>query len=320
MDGGAYGLESPAKLREMVRDYPGIRKDIPFWDDEFNSIPSWVGSDESVQAKYVTRGMLYNWAAGVKTFVWLLAAGVDANEYDDFGLIHGLRDLPDDFTPRPVFAAYQNVNALFSDTKVDPQIRVESSEVPALRRQTGASFLTYGFRSEAGKAIIAYWLAAHSNPGNVFAPFAATMRLENAGIQHPVLIDIVSGEIRRLTWKAGTTDTLEGLPVRDSVLAIADESYFDWTPAPEAPSGLAARASGNAMDLSWELHGTDITGVAVERRMGNRGTWERVAKLGASATSYRDSAAGGKTVCYRVRALGDAGESAYSNVVRVGKE
>ena len=28
MDYGAYGSESPAKLRELVRNYPGIRKDI----------------------------------------------------------------------------------------------------------------------------------------------------------------------------------------------------------------------------------------------------------------------------------------------------
>ena len=67
------------------------------WDDEFNSIPSWLGSDETVQTKYVPRGMVYNLAAGVRTFVWLLAAGVDGNEYDDFGLIHGRRELSDDF-------------------------------------------------------------------------------------------------------------------------------------------------------------------------------------------------------------------------------
>ena len=58
MDYGAYGPDAPVKLRETVRHYPGIRKDIPFWDDEFNSIPSWAGSDESVQAKYVSRGRI----------------------------------------------------------------------------------------------------------------------------------------------------------------------------------------------------------------------------------------------------------------------
>ena len=147
---GHTGWIQPSKLRELVRNYPGIRKGIPFWDDEFNSIPSWTGSDESVQAKYVTRGMLYNWAAGVKTFVWLLTAGTDGNEYDDFGLVHGLRYLPDDFTPRPVYAAYQNLNALFSDTQLDPEIQIQSSEIPALRRQIGRSVsgarLPYGIR------------------------------------------------------------------------------------------------------------------------------------------------------------------------------
>ena len=320
MDAGAYGLDSPSKLRELVRNYPGIRKDIPFWDDEFNSIPSWTGSDESVQAKYVTRGMLYNWAEGVKTFLWLLAAGTDGNEYDDFGLVHGLRYLPDDFTPRPVFSAFQNVNALFSDTKLDSKIQIQSSEIPALHRQSGGAFLAHGFRTASGKAIIAYWLAAHSNPGNVFPALAATLTLTNSGIKRPVLIDVVSGEISRLTWKSGTTDTLDGVPVRDSVMAIADESFFDWEQLPEAPSSLDVRDSGGSVELSWEIHGGGTTGVAVERRRGNRGTWERVAKLFADAKSYRDTdAPSGQTLCYRVRAVNEAGESAYSNIARVAR-
>ncbi len=320
MDGGAYGLESPSKLRDMVRHYPGIRQDIPFWDDEFNAIPSWIGMDESVQSKYVVRGLLYNWAEGVKTFVWLLTAGTDGNEYDDFGLVHGLRNLPDDFTPRPVLSAFQNANALFSDTTLDRGIEIDSSDIPALHRQASASFLAHGFRTTSGKAIIAYWMAAHSNPGNVFPPLAATLTLKNSGIKHPVLIDVVSGEIRPLNWKSGTTDTLESLPVRDSVMAITDENFFDWEQLPEAPSALGARASGGSVELSWEVHGSGTTGVAVERRQGNRGAWERVAKLSADAKSYRDSAAhSGETLCYRVRTLNGAGESAYSNIARVAK-
>ena len=320
MDAGAYGLESPSKLRELVRHYPGMRKDIVFWDDEFNSIPSWIGMDESVQSKYVTRGLLYNWAEGIKTFVWLLAAGTDGNEYDDFGLIHGLRLLPDDFTPRPVLSAFQNVNALFSDTKVDPGIQIESTEIPALHRQAGAAFQAHGFRTAAGKAIIAYWLAAHSNPGNVFPPLAATLTIRNSGITHPVLIDVVSGEITPLTWKAGTADTLDGLPVLDSVKAIADEGFFDWEEYPEAPSSLNARGAGGSVELSWAVHGSGVTGVAVERRKGNQSAWERIARLPAEAKSYRDAGApAGQTLCYRVRALNGARESAYSNIARVAK-
>src|SRR5450759_319489 len=198
--------------------------------------------------------MMYNHAAGVRTFVWLLAAGVDGNEYDDFGFIHGKRNLPDDFTPRPVFHALQNTNAVFSDTKVDPAITSEASDVPALRRQGSAPFLRYGFRNSNGKAIIAYWIAAHSVPGGAFPPLAVTFKLNNTGIRNPVLIDIVSGDVSPLQWKQGTTDTLEALPVRDSVLAIADASYFDWPVLPEAPSGLTAEAAGANVTLRWELH------------------------------------------------------------------
>jgi hypothetical protein len=319
MDYGAYGPDSPTKLRNLVKHYPGIRQGIEFWDDEFNSIPSWRGSDESVQSKYIPRGIVYNHAAGVRTFVWLLTAGVDGNEYDDFGFLHGLRNLPDDFAPRPVYYALQNTNALFSDTKLDPAIRIEASDIPALRRQGSAPFLHYGFRNANGKAIVAWWMAAHSIPGGAFAPLVVNLSLKNSGIRHPVLIDVVSGEISPLDWKAGTSDTLEALPVRDSVMAIADAAYFDWPVLPEAPSGLSASASGTGVRLRWELHGGAPSKVAIERRIGNSGPWQRIATESTAGTFHDTPAPGGNVVCYRVRAVNDAGESAFSNIVRVAR-
>jgi hypothetical protein len=318
MDYGAYLTESPRLLRELVRNYPGIRSDVQFFDDEFNSIPSWKGSDESVQAKYVPRGLVYNLAAGVKTFVWLLAAGTDGNEYDDFGLIHGLTFHDTDFTARPVFYALQNTNALFSDTKFDPAIEIRAP-LPALRRQAGFPFMAYGFRSRSGKAIVAYWLAAHSLPGNVFPPLYAELSLKNTGISHPVLVDVVSGDIKPIEWKDGTTDTLQALPLKDSVMAITDESYFDWPLLPEAPSSLTVALRGNSAKLSWSLHGGEPKGVVVERRVeslaGDGSRWERIAKLENTATEYTDSGvAKGRQAAYRVRAYNDAGESAYSNI------
>jgi hypothetical protein len=321
MDYGAYLNESPRALRELVKSYPGIRPGIPFFDDEFNSIPSWVGSDESVQAKYVTRGLIYNHAAGVKTFVWLLTAGTDGNEYDDFGIIHGLTNHDYDFTPRPVFYALQNTNALFSDTKLDPTIEIASDDVPALRRKTGFPFMSYGFRSTSGKAIVAYWLAAHSVPGNSFPSFYVTFSLKNTGIQHPVLIDVVSGEIRPLQWKRDTTDTLEALPVTDSIMAIADADYFDWPVLPEAPSTLNAASLGTAVKLSWQVHGGDPQHVVIERRddpLGGPRSWQRIAELAASTTEYTDSRLKkGQQVSYRVRTSNADGESAYSNIARI---
>jgi hypothetical protein len=216
-----------------------------------------------------------------------------------------------------VFYALQNTNALFSDTKFDSSIQVAASDVLKLRRQNGSPFLAYGFRNANGKAIVAYWLAAHSVPGGAFAPITVNLSLKNSGIRSPVLIDVVSGEISTLNWAAGTNDALEALPVRDSIFAIADASYFDWPVLPEAPSGLAAQATGNGVALHWQLHGGDPSRIAVERRNGNTGRWERIATQ-PRRTDFTDAGAPrGAVVCYRVRALNEAGESAFSNIVRV---
>ena len=321
MDYGAYLNESPRALRELVKSYPGVKPGIPFFDDEFNSIPSWAGSDEWVQSKYLPRGIIYNHAAGVKTFVWLLAAGTDGNEYDDFGIIHGLTNHDYDFTPRPVFYALQNTNALFADTGFDSSIEISGVDVPALRRKSGFPFLSYGFRAKTGKAIVAYWLAAHSLPGSTFPTFYETFSLKNTGIQHPVLIDVVSGDIRPLQWKKDSTDTLESIPVTDSVMAIADADYFDWPVLPEAPSSLNAAWKDAVVKLTWQVHSGDAEHIVVERRKdsGNqRGSWQRIATLAASATEFSDpEVEKGQNALYRVRAANSAGNSAFSNTARV---
>lgn len=321
MDYGAYLNESPRQLRDVVTHYSGIKPDTPFFDDEFNSIPTWSGSDESVQAKYVPRGLIYNLASGVKTFVWLLTAGTDGNEYDDFGIIHGLTNHDTDWTPRPVFYALQNTNALFSDTKLDPSIEISTPDADVLRRQTGFPLMTYGFRNQNGKAIVAYWIAAHSQPGNVFQPEYATLSLGNTGIRNPVVIDVLSGEIKPVEWKHGTTDTLDMLPVKDSIVAIADEDYFDWPVLPEAPSSLKVATSRSGATLTWDVHGGSPTSIVVERR--NVSTqpahWEKLTTLPANTKQYVDSSVKkGQSVAYRVRAGNESGSSAYSNIVRVG--
>src|SRR5205823_1048530 len=181
-----------------------------------------------------------------------------------------------------------------------------------------APFLAYGFRSNGGKAVVAYWLAARSMPGNVFPPLTGNLTLRNTGIEHPVLVDVVSGEISSLEWKKGTRDQIDSVPVRDSIMVIADETYFDWAVRPEAPSGLRAAVSGSSVALSWQVHGGYPARVLIERRMGGRGGWDRVAAQAASNGTYNDSVRpDGQVVSYRVRATNDAGESAYSNVVRV---
>jgi polysaccharide biosynthesis protein PslG len=301
--------ESSKPLREMVRAYPGIRKELVFWNDEFNDgLASWTDSDESVQAKYVPRGLLIDRATGVRTFVWLIVGATDGNELDDFGMLHGLKFQPNDFTPRPVFAALQNTNTLFSDTQLDPSIKIEIDSAAKPR--------TYAFRSSNGKVIIAYWLPILSKPGDQFSAQTVTLKISNSGIRNPVLVDITSGKLTKLSWRNGSDDTLEQLPLGDSVMAVADESYFDWPELSEAPSELNASQTGTAVQLSWKVHGGHPQFVTIERRLGQQGKWEQASKLPVSTTSFSDneSSKDRKPVSYRVRAGNSAGSSAYSNV------
>ena len=316
-------------FREMIRHYPGVRPDVPFWCDEFNSIPTWTDMDDSVQEKYVPRQLVYNWAAGVNTFVWLLTSATDGNEYDDFGMIHGLRYQPDDFTPRPVYQALAHTNWLFADTHLDPSIRIESPELEAIGHPHGARLFTYGFRSPSGKAVVAYWVGDRSLPGHDFPNLSASVSLKTIGIKDPVLIDITSGTVKPLRWKDAAGGLTEPVPVRDSVMAIADASYFDWSELPEAPSSLKVATAGDGLRLTWELHGKGATGVVVERRVesargtaaspAGSGAWETFGvTLAAGSTEVTDSTVPrGARVSYRVRAVNAAGQSAYSNVAWV---
>jgi hypothetical protein len=261
--------------------------------------------------------MVYNWASGVPTFIWELINDTSSDEGDGFGILHGMMYKPRDFRPRPVFQSMQNTNAIFADTTRDASIRVSISNKGELERAANAPFFAYAFRSLAGKIIVAYWLGAHSWPGGNFVPYYTTMKLENTGIVHPVLVNILSGKISRLRWASGASESLAKLPVLDTVLVVADASYFDWPVLPQAPSSLRAVLSGSSVKLTWVIHGQDVTHIAMEKQLGYSGRWERVTTLPATAMEYEDTQRQTEITSYRVRALNDAGESAYSNVVSV---
>jgi hypothetical protein len=210
------------------------------------------------------------------------------------------------------------LDALFSDTERDTSIEISSPDFASIQADSGAPVLAYGFRSPQGKAAVGFWLAAHSWPRNTYAPKYVTLVLKNTRIEHPVLASVHGGEIKPLEWKAGTRDTLERVPLLDSVQAVVDASYFDWPVLPEAPSSLELRTAGESVKLTWETHGRDVTAIAVERRSGAGARWERLATTPAGAKEYTDThLSQGQVVSYRVRALNDAGESAYSNIVRI---
>jgi hypothetical protein len=86
-------------------------------------------------------------------------------------------------------------------------------------------------------------------------------------------------------------------------------------PAPDAPSDLVAAAvATNRIELAWADHSTNETGFKVEWSSDNL-SFNLRATVGAGATNYVDAGlAPGTTLYYRIRATGDGGDSAPSNV------
>jgi hypothetical protein len=95
----------------------------------------------------------------------------------------------------------------------------------------------------------------------------------------------------------------------------AEVSATTSVPAPVAPTLEATVLSHVAVDLSWN----DVdheSGYSIERRTDS-GQWVEIATPAANATSFSDAAlAPATTYFYRIRALGTAGNSAFSAEVQ----
>ena len=80
-----------------------------------------------------------------------------------------------------------------------------------------------------------------------------------------------------------------------------------------APSELCVTNAPVGMTLRWTDHSTNETGFAIERGIkGSRLHFGRIAVVGPNDTQYTDLS-GNKYQTYRVQALGNAGDSRYSN-------
>jgi len=129
-----------------------------------------------------------------------------------------------------------------------------------------------------------------------------------------VLVDITTGKKRKIGWAAAGQDRLENLPLSDSVMAVADQTFFEWPELPEAPSDLNAKAGTGNVQLSWTVHGGHPDTIFIERRAGYKGQWQQIAKPPHQSTSYADESPGAEPDFYRLRAGNSAGTSAYSNI------
>ena len=301
-------LEDAGLFREAVLRTPGVRQDIEFWENEWNTIPGWKNSNESVQARYLPRFVLQALSQRVKPFFWEFIPGTDGNEHDQFGLLHGETFDKNAFQPREAFRAFEVTSALFAPTEVDSaaDILLDPPEQFA-----HGQLRKYAFHDHSsGKRIYAIWLALLSEPADNFVTVEVEVSLPHSGITNPVLIDVRTGRITRLTWLDREKETLK-IPLKDSVVAIADSSYLNWQPAPEAPGELAATLRDHEVRLSWQKYG-NLSAFEVQRST-DWAPWQKVAELPADHLAYSENEPPGAHITYRVRALGPKDPSAWSN-------
>ena len=305
-------LVAAESFRETVLRFPGIRKDIEFWENEWNVIPSWKNSNETVQARYLARYYLEAKAHGVKGFIWEFVPGTDGNEGDQYGIIHGETGSANAFHPREAYRTFEVTSALFGQTERDSSgeiLQDRSSGVP--EKYSHGQFRQYCFRDRASaKPIYAVWLAVHASAEDRFEPVTAEVPIPDPQIQNPILIDVRTGRVTRATWLHREARTIE-VQLKDSVVAVADDTYLRWALAPETPAELVARRAGDRVDLEWKSYGSS-SGFEIQRS-DDWGNWQNVAQVSPDASTYSESLPRGHHVTYRLRALNQEVPSAWSN-------
>jgi hypothetical protein len=301
-------LEGADLFREAVLRVPGVQRNLEFWENEWNTMPMWKNSNESVQARYLPRFFLQALAAGVKPFFWEFVTGTDGNEDDQTGLLHGETYAANAFRPREAYRTFQVTAALFGQTKVDPMADILLDPPPPYNH---GQLRKYAYRDRtSGKRIYAVWLALVSDPADNFRPLRVEVSLPLSGITSPVLVDVRTGRITPTVWVHREKQTLR-IPLKDSVVAVTDASYLDWPQAPAAPGELVAVLSGQEVQLNWKKYG-DAQGFELERSPDWR-AWQKVAVLPARQTRYQELLPRGGHITYRVRAVGSETSSAWSN-------
>jgi hypothetical protein len=86
---------------------------------------------------------------------------------------------------------------------------------------------------------------------------------------------------------------------------------------PSAPTGLVAARQSGRITLAWTDSSNNETGFSIERSVDGR-AFSPIATVAQNVSTYVDTSPGSsKFVFYRVRAFNLAGNSAYSNVIKV---
>jgi len=299
--------DGAAFFRQQLVQLPGIRNDVAFWNNEWNVAPGWKGSNDSVQARYVPRFFVYHHAQGVRGAMWTFVPSTDGNEDDLFGVLHGDTGDANAFQPRPAYRAFQVTSALFGQTVVDPMAEFRFRGVP--EQYNHGALQARAFRDVVtGRRIYAFWLAVLADPTDSFAPVEAELAIQDQALRDPVLIDVRTGEVMPLRWAAKGS---LAVPLKDSVMAVADASYLDWLEVPEAPGELRATLSSGSVTLDWKSY-SGPSRTVIQKSL-DFGRWRAAGEVAPGESHFEESVRAKGRVTYRVMSVGNTGASPWSN-------
>jgi hypothetical protein len=322
--GGPFGIGKPpeeidpayggAAFRKGIESISGIRSDLKFWINEWGIDADAKGANPSVQARYLPRFYLEQRAHNIRGFVWEFMSATDGNEEDRMGIVKGDTQGPDAFRPREAYFSFQNLSAVFGQTVRDPEGK---DALTPVKEYAPDKLREFWFRDRvSGRRVFAYWLAIPSDPKDDLKPLTTEMTINDKNISRPVLLDIRTGDIQLLSWVDKARRTVR-VPLKDSVMAVADAKFLDWSEAPLTPRELVAERSGDRVKLHWK---PDAAALKFEvQRSDDFGPWHRVGEVAGPLADFSDKASLARRATYRVRTESANGRSPWSNPAWVGQ-
>jgi hypothetical protein len=121
---------------------------------------------------------------------------------------------------------------------------------------------------------------------------------------------------RRLPMKEKRSFILSFVAVLLLVMLVPSCDFFGFGDPPAAPSELSASVSGTTITLAWIDNSDNERGFELERSDGDSWNFAQItASIGANTTQYTDSSGitEGGAYWYRIRAVNNSGESAWSD-------
>jgi Fibronectin type III domain len=235
---------------------------------------------------------------GGGTFADIASLGVDANAYSDVNVTAGSA-----YVYR-VQAVSGTFTSNFSNTANVTFAPATPSNLAASATSTSAISLSWGdVAGETGYKIL------RSTDNTSFTQIATTAA-NATSYSNTGLTSATTYYYMVVANNAGGDSTASNTASATTLTTIT---------TPTSPTNLTVTSStATSVSLQWTDRATNESGYYVERRVNNRGSYSRIATLGANVTTFTDaSVSPNTTYTYRVRAYNSAGTSSASNTVSI---